>query len=104
MALVSLSSASEGGTAFVGVLMVLAATFCYGIATNLAGSLQQRYGSVTVMARMLQLGALWTAPFGIYGLGHSSYAPGPVAATVVLGVLGTGIAFVSGDFMDSNLK
>lgn len=95
VAFVSLSSAAEGGTAFIGVLMVLGATFCYGIATNLAGPLQQRYGSVTVMARMLQLGTVWTAPFGIHGLTQSTYALGPTVATIILGVLGTGAAFVA---------
>ncbi|MGF1666783.1 MAG: DMT family transporter [Acidimicrobiia bacterium] len=93
VALVSLGSAAEGGTAFVGVLMVLGATFCYGIATNLAGPLQQRYGSVPVMAQMLLLGAVWTAPFGVYGLARSDFAVCPTAAIVVLGVLCTGIAF-----------
>jgi drug/metabolite transporter (DMT)-like permease len=93
VALVSLGSASEGGTAFVGVLMVLGATFCYGIASNLAGPLQQRYGSVPVMAQMLVLGTIWTAPFGTYGLTRSDFAVGPAAAVLVLGVLCTGIAF-----------
>lgn len=93
VALVSLGSAAEGGTAFVGVLMVLGATFCYGIATNLAGPLQRRYGSVPVMAQMLLLGAVWTAPFGAYGLARSDFAVGPAAAIVVLGVLCTGVAF-----------
>lgn len=91
--LVSLGSAAEGGTAFIGVLMVLLATFCYGIATNLAGPLQQRYGSVAVMAQMLLLGTVWTAPFGIHGLLRSDFSVGPAIATLVLGVLGTGIAF-----------
>lgn len=93
VALMSLGSAAEGGTAFVGVLMVLVATLCYGIATNLAGPLQQRYGSVAVMSQMLLLGTVWTAPFGIYGLVRSDFELAPAAATVVLGVLGTGIAF-----------
>ena len=35
---VSLGTAAEGGTAFVGIVMVLAATICYGVATNLTGA------------------------------------------------------------------
>lgn len=93
IALVSLGSSRQGTTAAWGVLMVLSATFCYGIATNLAAPLQQRYGSIPVMAKMLGLGAIWTTPFGIYGLAHSTWSPVPGAATVVLGVLGTGVAF-----------
>ncbi len=94
VALVSLGGASgAGGSAVTGVLMVLAATFFYGVSVNIAGPLQQKYGSMTVMAKMLALATIWTAPFGIYGLSDSSFEIGPVAATVVLGVVGTGVAF-----------
>lgn len=91
--LVSVGSSAEGGTAIIGVLMVLVATVCYGLAINIAGSIQQKYGSVVVMARILVLGTLWTTPFGLYGLTRSEFAWEPAAATVVLGVVGTGLAF-----------
>lgn len=94
IALVSLASGGQGDNAIVGVLMVLGATLCYGLATNLAGPVQQRYGSVPVMARMLTLAAVWTTPFGLYGLARSSFATGPLVANAVLGVIGTGLAFV----------
>ena len=94
IALVSLGSAADGGTAVVGVVMVLAATICYGLATNLAGPLQQRYGSVALMSKMLALATVWTAPFGLWGLGRSGFGWGAAAATAVLGVVGTGVAFV----------
>ncbi|CAN5374511.1 MAG: DMT family transporter [Acidimicrobiia bacterium] len=94
IALVSGGATAEGGTAVVGVLMVLAATVCYGFATNMAGALQQKYGSVPVMAKMLVLGALWTAPFGVLGATRSTVAWGPAVAVIVLGVVGTGFAFV----------
>lgn len=93
IALVSLGTAADGGTAIVGVLMVLFATLCYGLASNLAGPVQQRYGSVTVMSKMLALATLWTAPFGLWGLAHSDFGWGATAATAVLGVVGTGFAF-----------
>ncbi|MGI8727400.1 MAG: DMT family transporter, partial [Solirubrobacterales bacterium] len=91
--LVSLGSAGEGGTATVGVAMVLAATVCYGIATNLTTSLQQKYGSVALMSKMLALATVWTAPFGIWGLARSAFGWAPLVATSVLGVVGTGVAF-----------
>ena len=93
VALVSIGSAAEGGTAFIGVLMVLVATLCYGIAINLAGSLQQRYGSVAVMGKMLMLATVWTTPFGVFGITRSHFAIGSAAAVTVLGVAGTGLAF-----------
>jgi drug/metabolite transporter (DMT)-like permease len=94
IALIAAGSSAEGGTAFVGVLMVLAATLCYGFATNMTGGLQQKYGSVPVMARVLAVGSLLTAPFGIYGLTRSEFAWESTLAVSVLGVIGTGFAFV----------
>jgi drug/metabolite transporter (DMT)-like permease len=93
IALVSLGSAVGGGSAVVGVVMVLMATVCYGVATNLTGSLQQKYGSVAVMSKVLATAAVWTAPFGIWGLVRSDFGWDAAAATTVLGVVGTGIAF-----------
>ena len=93
IALISVGSSAEGGTAIVGVLMVIAATLCYGYATNLAGPLQRKYGSVAVMGQMLLLGALWTMPFGILGLTRSGFAWKALIAVAVLGVVGTGFAF-----------
>jgi drug/metabolite transporter (DMT)-like permease len=93
IALISIGSSAEGGTAFVGVLLVLVATVCYGFATNMAGSIQQKYGSVPVMARMLAVGSVLTAPFGIYGLTRSEFALGSAVAVTILGVVGAGVAF-----------
>jgi drug/metabolite transporter (DMT)-like permease len=93
IALISVGSSAEGGTAFVGVLLVLVATVCYGFATNMAGSIQQRYGSVPVMARMLAVGSVLTAPFGIYGLTRSEFAWGSTVSVTILGVVGAGVAF-----------
>ena len=91
--LVSLGTAADGGTAIVGVLMVLFATVCYGLASNMAGSMQQKYGSVAFMSKMLALATVWTAPFGLWGLAHSDFGWGSAAATAVLGIVGTGLAF-----------
>lgn len=91
--LVSLGSSGGGGNAAVGVAMVLAATFCYGLATNLATDIAQRYGSLVVTSRMLALATLWTAPFGLWGLAHSDFDLGSAAAVGVLGVLGTALAY-----------
>jgi drug/metabolite transporter (DMT)-like permease len=93
IALISVGSSAEGGTAFVGVLLVLVATVCYGLATNMAGSIQQKYGSVPVMARMLAVGTALTAPFGIYGLTRSEFAWDAAIAVTILGVVGAGVAF-----------
>ena len=91
--LISIPSIGEGSTAALGVVLVLLATVCYGFAVNIAAPLQRRYGSVAVMSKMLMLATLWTLPYGVWGLRESAYEPGPVLATIVLGVIGTGVAF-----------
>lgn len=87
-------SIAEGSTEALGVALVLAAVCCYGVAINIVTPLTQRYGSLPVMARMIGLGALWTAPFGLVGLRDSSFEWEALMAMVALGVLGTGLAFV----------
>ena len=66
----------------------------YGFALNLAVPLQQRYGAPAVMCRALGVAAVATAPFGLAGLADSRWDTGPVLAVTVLGVVGTGAAFV----------
>lgn len=91
--LISAPSLSEGSNQAAGVLLVLLATTCYGVATNLVVPLQQRYGSRAVMAKMLALATIWTMPFGVASLPSSRLEAGPIAAVTVLGVVGTGLAF-----------
>lgn len=91
---VSLPSIGKGSSEMAGILLILAATVCYGLAVNIAAPIQQKYGSLPVMSRMLALAALWTAPMGLIGLSRSRFAWGPFVAISTAGVLGTGIAFV----------
>jgi drug/metabolite transporter (DMT)-like permease len=91
--LVSLPSIGDGASEALGVALVVAATVCYGLAVTIAAPLQQRYGSVNLMAKVLALATIWTAPYGVWQIGDASWEIGPVLAVVVLGVLGTGIAF-----------
>ena len=93
VALISAPSFGEGSSEALGVVLVLAATLCYGFAVNIAAPLQQRYGSVAVMAKMLVLASIWTLPYGIYGLAESSISIRSALAVAVLGVVGTGVAF-----------
>jgi drug/metabolite transporter (DMT)-like permease len=87
-------SMGRGSAEALGVLLVVLAVLCYGIAVNLAAPLQQRYGSLPVMARMLGLAAVWTLPLGVADLADSSFAWSSLIAVTVLGVVGTGLAFV----------
>ena len=92
--LISLPSLSAGSSQALGVLLVLLATVCYGLAINIAAPLQARYSSRAVMARMLALATVWTLPFGLASIHGSSVELAPLAAVTVLGVVGTGVAYL----------
>ncbi len=87
-------SIGEGSTEALGVVLVVLATVCYGLAVNIAAPIQQRYGSLPVMGRMLALAAIWTAPLGIRDALHSTWAWDSFSAVAVAGLIGTGLAFV----------
>ncbi|MEN8234410.1 MAG: DMT family transporter [Actinomycetota bacterium] len=91
---ISLPSIGEGRSEALGVALVVLATACYGLAVNVAAPIQQRYGSIPVIARILALATVWTAPFGLIGIPESTFEWGPFLAIAVAGVVGTGIAFV----------
>jgi drug/metabolite transporter (DMT)-like permease len=94
VAAIAVSAATDGPSQLWGVLMIVVATVCYGIAFNVATPLQQRYGSLPVMARILGIGAVLTAPLGVASIPGSGFAWDSLAATAAVGILGTGIAFV----------
>ncbi len=87
-------SLGEGSSEALGVGLVLLATVCYGLAVNIATPIQQRYGSLPVMGRMLALATIWTAPLGILDSLDSSWRWDSFSAVAVAGVVGTGLAFV----------
>jgi drug/metabolite transporter (DMT)-like permease len=91
---IALPSFREGSSEAIGVLMALLAVVCYGVAINITTPLTQRYGSLPVMARVIGLAAIWTLPFGIASIPDSSFAWPSFLAVLVLGVVGTGVAFV----------
>ena len=88
-------TASVGDTSAVGVLLVVMAVSCYGVAANIAGPLQRRYGSPAVLLRVLVVASLATTPWGLVGLAGSGFAWSAVAANMAVGVGGTGIAYVA---------
>jgi drug/metabolite transporter (DMT)-like permease len=92
--LISAPSLGEGSTQAAGVGLVLLATLCYGIATNLVVPLQLRYGARAVMSRMLGLATIWTLPLGLVSLRDSHVELAPILAVSVLGLVGTGLAFL----------
>jgi drug/metabolite transporter (DMT)-like permease len=94
VATIALAAAGKGSSAAIGVVMLLVAVTCYGVAINIAAPLQQKYGSLAVMGKMLLLAALWTAPFGLASVTGSHFTWASAGAVLVLGAIGTGLAFV----------
>jgi drug/metabolite transporter (DMT)-like permease len=94
VAAISLSSGSGGSSEALGVGLVLFATFCYGLAVNIATPITQQYGPLAVNAHMLAYATIWTAPLGVSGLLQSSFAWDSFLAILVAGAVGTGLAFV----------
>jgi drug/metabolite transporter (DMT)-like permease len=79
----------------LGVALVLLATLLYGVAFNLTARLQPRYGALPVLWRaQLIAGALLAVPAAL-ALPGSRFAWDSVAAVVVLGALGTAVAFAA---------
>ena len=95
VAAIALAAAGEGSSETVGVLMLLLAIVCYGLAVNIGAPLQQRYGSLAVMGKMLLVASLLTAPFGLASVPGSRSTWASAGAIAVLGAVGTGFAFVA---------
>jgi len=94
IALISWPSLGEGTSSALGVGMVIVANISYGFALNLAVPLQQKYGGLATIWRVQMVAlAIWLIPGGL-ALGSVTFEWGPMVALILLGVLGTGVAFV----------
>lgn len=98
---IALPSAGEGTTAAIGVILAVTATIGYAISLNIATPLQQKYGPAPLMARVVWLGIPLVLPYGLYGLGKSTFAWDSFVAVTAVGLLGTGLAFI---FMGTLLR
>lgn len=92
---ITVPNAQDLDASALGVGLLVLAVACYGVATNVAVPLQQRYGSLPVLLRAQLVAVALVAPFGIVGLRSSTFEWGPALAMVPLGVLSTGLAFVA---------
>lgn len=94
LGLISFSSGGQGDTAWYGVVMVLLATLCYGISINIAAGLQQKYGALRIMSRMLVMATVWVSPFGLISLSDSTFSVAALGSVLFIGIAGTGLAFL----------
>ena len=93
--LIGLPQASAAGTTAVGIMLVLLALASYGVAVNIAGPLQRTYGALPVLRRALTVAVVLTIPYGLIDATRSSFGWRPLLSCLILGVGGTGIAFVT---------
>jgi drug/metabolite transporter (DMT)-like permease len=84
----------EGQSSVIGVLLILAAVVSYGFALNLARPLQQQYGALPVVLRAQAVAVLLTVPLGARDVLAAHWTPAPFFSLMMLGIFGTGIAFV----------
>lgn len=91
---IAVPSSGGGATAAVGVILVVVATVCYAVSLNIVTPLQQKYGSLPLMAGILSVATVMVTPFGLVGLAQSSFAWPSLLAVASIGVLGTGLAFI----------
>ncbi len=84
----------QGHSSVVGVLLILAAVVSYGFALNFARPLQQQYGGLPVVLRAQAVAVLLTSPLGVRDVLAAHWTPAPFFSLMMLGIFGTGIAFV----------
>ena len=78
-----------------GIALLLAAVICYAVATNIARPLQAEFAPTRLLVRVQFAAALWSLPLAVFGLKDTTFSLSSLAALVVLGVVGTGLAFVA---------
>jgi drug/metabolite transporter (DMT)-like permease len=93
--LVTLSGATGASGSPLGTGLLVLATILYAVAFNLAIPLTQRYGSLPVLLRAQLVAIAVVLPFGLWGLRSSEWDWQTAGAMVLLGVFGSGLAFVA---------
>ena len=94
IAAVSLPEIRGAESSALGVALVLLAVVFYGLSTNIAVPLQQRYGAAPVLLRALLVAVVVVAPFGVWSARDSVWRWDSALAMLPLGFLGSGVAFV----------
>ena len=92
--LIAIPTVTEGKSSVVGILLILLALSCYGFSLNVAMPLQQTYGSLPVLWRAQMAALVMTAPLGFTGIADIDFAWKPLLMVGLLGVFGTGLAYV----------
>jgi drug/metabolite transporter (DMT)-like permease len=95
IALIAIPSISDGSTADTrGIALLIIALLSYAVAINIARPLQSTYSPATLMLHVELVACVISLPLGIWGATRSTFSWPALSALALLGVLGTGFAFV----------
>lgn len=92
--LITMPTADNGGSALLGIVLGLVASASYGLSITISVPLLQKYGTLPVMGRMMWVGTFLVAPYGLLTIADSAFTWSALAATLTVGLVGTGLAFI----------
>ena len=95
IALIATPSIREGSSADLnGIIYLCLALLCYAVGLNIARPLQAIYSPATLMLRVVAISTLISSPLGLVAMTDTTFTLNMIGATVFLGALGSGIAFL----------
>ncbi len=96
LGVLAISAPEVGGSSAsaLGVGLVIVAIALYGLSTNIAVPLQQKYGALPVLFKAQLAALVIVIPFGLWQIPGSTWAWPSALAMIPLGALSTALAFV----------
>ena len=95
IALIAAPSIREGSSADLnGIIYLCLALLCYAVGLNIARPLQAIYSPATLMLRVVAISTLISSPLGLVAMTDTTFTLNMIGATVFLGALGSGLAFL----------
>jgi drug/metabolite transporter (DMT)-like permease len=91
---ISVPEIVDSSSTALGALLVICAIVLYGLSTNVAVPLQQKYGALPVLFRAQLAALVIVVPYGLLEVRGSTWSWSAALAMIPLGVLGTALAFV----------
>lgn len=93
--LIAAPSIKEGSSADLkGIIYLVLALLCYAVGLNIARPLQAIYSPASLMLRVVAISTVISAPLGLVAMTRATFSLSMIGATIVLGALGSGIAFL----------
>ena len=93
--LIAAPSIKEGSSADLkGIIYLALALLCYAVGLNIARPLQAIYSPASLMLRVVAISTIISAPLGLVAMTRATFSLSMIGATIVLGALGSGIAFL----------